>query len=95
MTGKQKRHLRSLAHSLKPVLNIGKLGISPEFLNQVQECLLQHELIKIKVLESSPLNTKESSKVLKEQDYFEIIQKIGHTLVLYAEHPEDPTIVLP
>ncbi|GIT71155.1 MAG: hypothetical protein Ct9H300mP28_09690 [Pseudomonadota bacterium] len=30
MTGKQKRHLRTMAHTLKPVVNLGKHGLSRE-----------------------------------------------------------------
>ena len=35
MNGKQKRHLRSVAHTLKPVVNLGKHGLSPEIKNEI------------------------------------------------------------
>ena len=54
MTGKQKRYLRSLAHSLKPVVQIGKQGLSRETLIQIEKQLDDHELIKVRVLEASP-----------------------------------------
>ena len=54
MTGKQKRYLRSLAHSLKPVVQIGKQGLSWETLVQIEKQLDDHELIKVRVLEASP-----------------------------------------
>ncbi|MCH2294321.1 MAG: YhbY family RNA-binding protein, partial [SAR324 cluster bacterium] len=59
MTGKQKRYLRSLAHSLKPVVQIGKQGLSRETLVQIEKQLDDHELIKGRVLEASPQDHRE------------------------------------
>ena len=55
MTGKQKRHLRTMAHTLKPVVNLGKHGLSRETKNEIDTQLLEHELIKLKVLDSCPI----------------------------------------
>ena len=54
MTGKQKRYLRSLAHSLKPVVQIGKQGLSRETLVQIEKQLDDHELIKVKCWKHLP-----------------------------------------
>ena len=94
MTGKQRRALRALAHSLKPLLQLGKHGLSDQFLEQLNTALLRHELIKLKVLENAPNTPRESAKILEEQA-LEIIQVIGRTIVLYRPHPEDPQIILP
>ena len=53
MTGKQKKHLRTMAHTLKPVVNLGKHGLSRETKNEIDTQLLEHELIKLKVLDLS------------------------------------------
>ena len=67
MTGKQRRALRALAHSLKPLLQLGKHGLSDQFLEQLDTALLQHELIKLKVLENAPNTPQESGKILETQ----------------------------
>ena len=54
MTGKQKRYLRALAHPLKPVVNLGKQGLSQETRREIEVQLLDHELIKLKVLDNCP-----------------------------------------
>lgn len=95
MTGKQRRALRALAHPLKPMLQLGKQGLSESFLQQLDSALLQHELIKLKVLENAPTSPRESSAVLAEQLDLEVIQVIGRTLILYRPHPENPQIILP
>ena len=93
MTGKQRRALRALAHSLKPLLQLGKNGLSDQFLDQLNTALLQHELIKLKVLENAPNTPRECAKILKEQPALKVIQAIGRTIILYRPHPEDPQII--
>ncbi|MGK5091833.1 ribosome assembly RNA-binding protein YhbY [Deltaproteobacteria bacterium TL4] len=95
MKGKQKRYLKGLAHSMNPLVRIGKQGLSEAVCKQIQQCLLEHELIKIKVLESSPLDRKECAKAISERIEAEVVQVIGHVIVLYQAHPEEPTLVLP
>jgi RNA-binding protein len=95
MTGKQRRTLCALAHSLKPLLQLGKHGLSDQFLEQLNTALLQHELIKLKVLENAPSTPRECAKILEQQPALEVIQVIGRTVILYRPHPEDPQIILP
>ena len=64
MTGKQKRYLRALAHPLKPVVNLGKQGLSQETRHEIEVQLLDHELIKLKVLDSCPFTKKECADEL-------------------------------
>ena len=77
MTGKQKRYLRSLAHSLKPVVQIGKQGLSRETLIQIEKQLDDHELIKVRVLEASPQDHRECNQALEKNESFEVVQLIG------------------
>ena len=95
MTGKQKRHLRTMAHTLKPVVTLGKHGLSPESKNEIDAQLIEHELIKLKVLDSCPTSKKECAELLTQEKSLEIVQIIGKTLTLYCPHPEEPIIELP
>ena len=95
MTGKQKRHLRTLAHTLKPVVNLGKHGLSTKTKNEINSQLLVHELIKLKVLDNCPISKKECADLLTQEKSLEIVQVIGKTLTLYCPHPEEPKIEIP
>ena len=64
MTGQQKRYLRGLAHALKPVVNIGKSGLTDEAFKQIEARLLTNELIKVKVMGHSPFSQKECAAKL-------------------------------
>ena len=95
LSGVQKRHLRGLAHSLKPVIHIGKQGLTESLCHQVGQLLFQHELIKVKVLDACPLDRKTCAQSLAEQTQADVVQMIGKLLVLYRPHPEEPIIQLP
>ena len=95
ITGKQKRHLRSMAHKLKAVVNLGKNGLSSETKNEIDSQLLEHELIKLKVLDSCPISKRECADLLTHEKSLEVVQIIGKTITLYCPHPEDPKIELP
>ena len=95
MTGKQKRYLRSLAHSLKPVVQVGKQGLSPETFMQIEQQLEDHELIKVRVLDASPKNHRVCASELKNHESFDVVQLIGKTMVLYRPRSENPTIQIP
>jgi len=92
MTGKQRRHLRAIAHSIKPVLNLGKHGLSKQIKKEIKAQLIDHELIKLKVLDACPLTKKECAEKLSIDADIEVVQIIGKTLLLFSQNPDDPKI---
>ena len=95
LTGKQKRFLRGRGHHIKPLVHIGKLGLAPALIGQVAECLLAHELVKIKVLESCPVTKGECAEAISQATGASLAQMIGRTLLIYKPHPEEPVLNLP
>jgi RNA-binding protein len=96
LTTKQRSLLRSLAHPLRPVLQLGKEGVSPGTVRTVESAFANRELIKIKVLDSAPEGARESAAHLAERvPGAHVVQVIGKTVVLYRAHPEKPIIPLP
>ena len=95
LTGKQKRFLRGQGHHIKPVVKIGKQGMPAALLAQVEECLLAHELIKVKVLESCPVAKDDCAQEIAKATGARLAQAVGRTLLLYRPHPEAPMLQLP
>jgi RNA-binding protein len=95
LTGKQRRHLRSLGHSLEPIVHVGKDGLSEAFVTAVAKALDDHELIKVRVLESASLDRHDAADSLAEKTGSEVAQVLGKTFLLYRPHPDDPVIELP
>ncbi|MCL2521430.1 MAG: ribosome assembly RNA-binding protein YhbY [Erysipelotrichales bacterium] len=85
ITTKQKVHLRSLAHSLKPVFQIGKEGISANQIIDLSNYLHKYELMKVSILNNC-LESPENLIAEIEANDIMVIQLIGKTLVLYKQN---------
>lgn len=94
LTGKQKRFLRSLGHPLQPVIMIGKGEIGPSLVAETEVALEAHELIKVKVLESCPLDRHEAADQLAGACNADVAQVLGRTILLYRRARE-PKLSLP
>ena len=95
LSSKQRRHLRSLAHSLKPVVQIGKGGIDDGLVAAIDQALLDHELIKVKVGENAGVEREDAAEQIAKKTRSDVAQVLGNIVLLYRAHPDDPTIVLP
>ena len=94
LTGKQVRHLRALGHHLKPVVLVGKEGVSAALLTTIDECLANHELLKIKLLETCPDDRREAALEIAQKTGSHVAQVLGRTILLYRKG-ETPEIILP
>jgi len=87
LTSAQRKHLRGLAHALKPVVQIGKQGLTEATIRQADEALNDHELIKVQA--TVPREEKrEIADRLASELMAEIAGHIGHVVILYREHPD-------
>ena len=96
LTGKQRKHLRGLAHSLKPLVHVGGKGLTPELVQQLDEALDHHELVKVKFLEFKDVKRELTAEMISELDCAEA-GTIGHHVIVYrpARDPEKRSIKLP
>ncbi len=95
LTGKQKRYLRSLAHHLSPIFQVGKGGVNENMITQIKEALEARELIKVSILQNNLDDKHDVAQELADGAEAELVQLIGHTVVLYKESTEHKTITLP
>lgn len=93
---RRRARLKTLAHELKPILRVGKDGLTPAAVGAVREALAARELLKVKVLELAPEPPRETGEALvRELGDAHLVQVIGRTLVLFRPDPEAPRIELP
>ncbi len=95
LTGKQKRFLRALAHEKKPVVQLGKEGLTKAVTKAVDQSPETHELIKVKVASSGEEDLNELGERLAKETRSSLADVIGRTLLLYRRRTEKPSIVLP
>ena len=85
MTSKQRAYLKGLAMTEKAVIFIGKESLTPENTQNVEEALASRELVKVGVLNNCEDDPKEIAVVLAERTRSEVVQVIGHKIVLYRQ----------
>jgi RNA-binding protein len=95
LTGKQKRFLRSKAHHLNPIFQVGKGGVNDNMIKQIDEVLEARELIKVSILQNCEDDRDTVAQQLSRGAKAELVQIIGNTIVLYKESRENKQLVLP
>lgn len=95
LTGKQKRFLRSKAHHLNPIFQVGKGGVNENMTKQIGEALEVRELIKVSILQNCDDDRDTVARELSEGTRSELVQVIGNTIVLYKESRENKQLQLP
>lgn len=90
----QRRHLKKLAHHLKPVVIVGNAGLSENVINEIDTALEHHELIKVRI---NAGDKEERTKLIEEicdKTGAQQVVSIGHVAGFYRE-AEKAKIVLP
>jgi len=88
LSKKENRHLRGLGHHLAVLGMIGKEGITANLVKMVQDNLLAHELVKIRIQDTCPLERAAAVAELAEAAGAAVVQIIGKTALLYRPNPD-------
>jgi len=95
LNNKQNRFLRAQAHSLKPVVLIGSAGLTDSVVNEINQALHDHELIKVRVNADDRETKKEMIDTITTQTESFLVQSIGHIGIFYRRNKKNPKIELP
>jgi RNA-binding protein len=96
LTEAQRRHLRGLAHRLKPLARVGGGGVTPAFLEELDRVLCHHELVKLRI--ASAGDRADWAAMLESiltRTGAVLVTRIGHVAVLYRPDPAGPRLALP
>ena len=88
LTNRELRELKARAQSLKPMLKVGKDGVSPAFLKATDDALTHHELVKVKFDEFKE-QKKELASKLADGVAARLVMQVGHVVVLFRRKPAD------
>lgn len=94
LTGKNRSYLRSEANSLNPIVHVGKDGITESVIEQLDSALADHELLKVRILESTGRTTRSAAEELATATGAELVQVIGGIAVLFRQRDEDSNFKL-
>ena len=95
LSERQRRHLRGLAHGLKPLVRLGAAGLTAGVAEETERALHDHELIKVK----APGGDREARdalfSTLAARTGSVLIHRIGNVAVLYRARADLSRIVIP
>ena len=95
LTGKQKTYLKGLAHTMQPIIQIGKNGINEMLVKTIEDALEARELIKVSVLQNCMEEPKTLAMDIAEVLEAEVVRVIGKTIVFYKQSRKKKQIILP
>ncbi len=84
----QRQYLKGLAHHLKPIVHIGKNGLTEQVFADIDRALLAHELIKVKFLDHQE-EKKAFAQSISDRLDSEQIGLVGNMAILYRQHPQE------
>jgi RNA-binding protein len=87
LTNAQRQHLRRLANPIKPLVQIGKQGLTDGVRASVAQSLASHELIKVKFLDYQD-QKEELTHDLVQTTGSILVALVGNTATLYREQPD-------
>jgi len=82
LSNRELRQLKARAQLLKPMLKVGKDGLSPAFLKATDDALAHHDLVKVKFDEFKE-QKKELGPKLAQSVSANLVMQVGHIVVLF------------
>lgn len=67
---------------MKPVINIGKSGVTDQVINEIREQMKGKNTIKIRILRNAPASTAEIAGEVASRTGFELAEVRGRTAIL-------------
>lgn len=84
LSSKARARLRAQAHALKPLLHIGKEGVTDAAAEATREAFHSRELLKVRVLDAAPESPRETAAALAGKvEGATVVQVLGRTVTLY------------
>jgi|JI10StandDraft_1071094.scaffolds.fasta_scaffold188452_3 RNA-binding protein len=93
LSSSQRKRLRGLAHDLHPLVHVGKAGLSDAALAEIDKALADHELVKVRFLESGggvgKVERDARMDEIQNRIGCGVAGRVGHIAILYRPH-QDP-----
>jgi RNA-binding protein len=87
LKGSQRKYLRGVAHGYKPLVRIGKEGLSESVVRAIDTALDDHELIKVKIAAERD-EREQFVPVIEARVNCECVGTVGRMAIIYRQHPD-------
>jgi RNA-binding protein len=76
-----------MAHSYKPLVQIGKEGLGHNVIEAIDKALDAHELVKVKIAAGRDDRQQIASEI-EQRNHCECVGMVGHMAILYRAQPD-------
>jgi len=87
LSGRERRDLKSRAHHLNPLLQIGQKGLTENVIKAFEKAIDDHELIKVKFIDFKE-DRRGLSLNLSRETGAALVDIIGNVAIFYREKAE-------
>ena len=96
LTGSHRKYLRGVAHSYKPLVQVGKEGLSEGVFDAIDTALEAHELVKVKIAAERD-EREQFVPIIEKRVTCECVGTVGRMAIFYRQQsdPEKRKIALP
>ena len=96
LSERQRRHLRGLAHDLKPLIRLGNAGLTDAVATETARALHDHELIKVKAPGGGDRAARDALFAdLAQRTASALVHRIGNVAVFYRPNATLQRIMIP
>ena len=85
MNKKHAQFLKSYANKCELFFNIGKDGLSKNFIIMIDNALTANEMVKVKLLKTAEENKKNIAKDISFATKSDVVQIVGRVITLYRK----------
>lgn len=90
LSARERAHLKSRAHAMDPVVNVGHGGVTDAVVTEIDRALTAHELIKIRAASHDRDGRAEVLQTILARTDATAVQTVGKVMVLWRPKPEVP-----
>ena len=90
LTNRERAHLKARAHALEPVVRVGQAGASDSLVAEVDRALTAHELIKVRIDDSSREQRAVTGDTICARTDAVAVHRVGKILILWRPRPQEP-----
>lgn len=84
--------LRKIGHPMRPLMRVGKAGVTEGFVTELVRSLKAHQLVKVSMESSQKDEARAQAEELAEKAECEVVDLVGSSALFYREDPEDPLV---
>jgi RNA-binding protein len=88
LTQGERKQLRGLGHELRPLIHVGKDGLTDAVVREIDKALGAHELVKVKFLGADRERVREFRAAIETRLGCAVVGAIGHTALLFRQQPD-------